>query len=104
MSDDILPLASEFPPSNAAHWRKLTEAALKGADFDKRLVKQTYDGLRIEPLYPRAKGAKPVAGRPAQPWQVMARVDRIAEEVERRVPLHRLRRAGAALRRPALAR
>src|SRR5687768_264887 len=75
MSDDILPLASEFPPSNAAQWRKLTEAALKGADFDKRLVKQTYDGLRIEPLYPRAKGAKPVAGRPAQPWQVMARVD-----------------------------
>src|ERR671921_781830 len=75
MSDDILPLASEFPPSNAAHWRKLTEAALKGADFDKRLVKQTYDGLRIEPLYPRATGAKPVAGRPAQPWQVMARVD-----------------------------
>ena len=75
MSDDILPLASEFPPSDAARWRKLTEAALKGADFDKRLVKQTYDGLRIEPLYPRAKGAKPVAGRPAQPWQVMARVD-----------------------------
>src|SRR5919112_4631170 len=75
MSDDILPLASEFPPSNAAHWRKLTEAALKGADFDKRFVKHTYDGLRIEPLYPRAKGAKPVAGRPAQPWQVMTRVD-----------------------------
>ena len=75
MSDDILPLASEFPPSNAAHWRKLTEAALKGADFDKRLVKPTYDGLRIEPLYPRAKGAKPVAGRPAQPWQVITRVD-----------------------------
>jgi methylmalonyl-CoA mutase len=75
MSDEILPLASEFPPSDAARWRKLTEAALKGADFDKRLVKQTYDGLRIEPLYPRAKGAKPVAGRPAEPWQVMARVD-----------------------------
>jgi methylmalonyl-CoA mutase len=75
MSDDTLPLASEFPPSNAAQWRKLTEAALKGAEFDKRLVKQTYDGVRIEPLYPRAKGAKPVAGRPAQPWQVMARAD-----------------------------
>ena len=75
MSDDILPLASEFPPSDAARWRKLTEAALKGADFDKRLVKQTYDGLRVEPLYPRAKGARPVAGRPAEPWQVMARVD-----------------------------
>ena len=41
MSDDILPLASEFPPSNAAHWRKLAEAALKGADFDKRLAEMS---------------------------------------------------------------
>ena len=74
MTDD-LPLASEFAPSDEARWRKLTEAALKGADFDKRLVGRTYDGLRVEPLYPRAEGARPVAGRPAQPWQVMARVD-----------------------------
>src|SRR5262245_46143442 len=75
MTDDTLPLAAEFAPSDEARWRKLTEAALKGADFDKRLVKQTYDGLRVQPLYSRAKGAQPIATRPAQPWQVMARVD-----------------------------
>ena len=68
MTDD-LPLAAEFPPTTQAQWRKLVEAALKGAGFDKRLVSQTYDGLRIEPLYARAAGAKPVAGRPARPWQ-----------------------------------
>ncbi len=76
MTNDILALAAEFPPTNEAEWRRLVEAALKGASFDKRLVSQTYDGLRIEPLYPRAADAKPVAGRnPGAPWTVMQRVD-----------------------------
>jgi len=62
MTDDF-PLAAEFPRTTRAGWRKLVDAALKGAAFDKRLVTHTYDGLRIEPLYGRAAGAKPVAGR-----------------------------------------
>ena len=73
---DELSLAAEFPPVTETEWRKLVEAALKGADFEKRLVSRTYDGLRIEPLYPRAAGAKPVAGRkPGGAWNVMQRVD-----------------------------
>ena len=72
---DPLPLAAEFPPTDASEWRKLVEQALKGASFEKRLVSQTYDGLRIEPLYARAAGASPVAGRTAKPWQVLQRVD-----------------------------
>lgn len=75
MTDD-LPLATEFPPTRQAEWRKLVEAALKGASFDKRLVSQTYDGLRVEPLYLRAVGANPVAGRtPGTAWALMQRVD-----------------------------
>ena len=71
-----LSLAAEFPPTDAADWRKLVDAALKGADFDKRLVTRTYDGLRVEPLYPRARDARPVPGRAAgAPWQVVQRVD-----------------------------
>jgi methylmalonyl-CoA mutase len=73
---DELALAAEFPPVTETEWRRLVEVALKGADFDKRLVSRTYDGLRIEPLYPRAAGAKPVAGRkPGTAWTVMQRVD-----------------------------
>src|SRR5471030_933540 len=73
---DELTLATEFPPTSQAEWRKLVEAALKGASFDKRLVSQTYDGLRVEPLYPRAVGANPVAGRtPGAAWALMQRVD-----------------------------
>jgi methylmalonyl-CoA mutase len=72
---DELPLAAEFPPTTQAEWRKLVDAALKGTAFDKRLVSQTYDGLRIEPLYARAARSKPVAGRPALPWQILQRID-----------------------------
>ena len=75
MSDDF-PLAAEFPPTTRDDWRRLVEAALKGASFDKRLVSRTYDGLRTEPLYARAAGAKPVAGRiPGAAWTLMQRVD-----------------------------
>jgi methylmalonyl-CoA mutase len=74
--DEDLPLAAEFPATSQAEWRKLVDAALKGASFEKRLTSQTYDGLRIEPLYPRAVGAKPVAGRaPGAVWALMQRVD-----------------------------
>jgi methylmalonyl-CoA mutase len=74
MTEDLA-LATEFPPANQSEWRKLVEAALKGASFEKRLTSQTYDGLRIEPLYPRAAKAHVVAGRAAVPWQVMQRID-----------------------------
>ena len=75
MSDD-LSLAAEFPPTTEADWRKLVDAALKGAAFDKRLVSRTYDSLRVQPLYPRAAEAKPIAGRtPGTAWTVMQRVD-----------------------------
>ncbi|MFY9687802.1 MAG: methylmalonyl-CoA mutase family protein [Pseudolabrys sp.] len=74
MSDDF-PLAAEFPPTTRGDWRRLVEAALKGASFEKRLVGTTYDGLRVEPLYSRMASAPAVAGRPAVPWQVIQRVD-----------------------------
>jgi len=49
-----LDLARGFAPANYDMWRGLVEKALKGADFDKRLVARTADGLKIKPLYTRA--------------------------------------------------
>src|SRR5260370_1366948 len=41
-----------------------------------QLVGKPYDGLRTEPIYPRARGAAPIAGRAAAaPWQIMQRID-----------------------------
>ncbi|MDE2377049.1 methylmalonyl-CoA mutase family protein [Bradyrhizobium sp.] len=72
---DDLPLAAEFPQSAQEDWRKLVDGVLKGAPFEK-LVGKTYDGVKIEPLYRRAKGVAPVVGRPAAaPWQIMQRID-----------------------------
>src|SRR5439155_256391 len=72
---DDLRLAADFPPATYDDWRKLVDSVLKGARFEK-LVGKTYDGLEIEPIYPRAKGASPIPGRAAAtPWQVMQRID-----------------------------
>ena len=71
-----LPLEADFPAATEAAWRKLVDGVLKGAAFDKRLTSQTYDGLRIEPLYPRARDAAPVEGRtPGAAWTLMQRID-----------------------------
>jgi methylmalonyl-CoA mutase len=72
---DDLPLAADFAPASYDDWRKLVDGVLKGAPFEK-LVSKTSDGLPIEPIYPRAKGAAAVTGRPAAaPWQIMQRID-----------------------------
>jgi methylmalonyl-CoA mutase len=70
-----LRLAADFPPANQEAWRKLVDGVLKGAPFEK-LVGRSYDGLKIQPIYSRARDASPVIGRAASaPWQIMQRVD-----------------------------
>lgn len=46
-------LASDFPQATRDEWLKLVDKAIKGGDFEKRLVSRTADGLRIEPIYTR---------------------------------------------------
>jgi methylmalonyl-CoA mutase len=70
-----LRLAADFAPATYDDWRKLVDGVLKGASFEK-LVGKTSDGLKIEPIYARARDASPIAGREAAaPWQVMQRID-----------------------------
>lgn len=47
-------LAGEFAGQSRERWLALVTKALKGQDFEKRLVSRTADGLRIDPLYTRA--------------------------------------------------
>jgi methylmalonyl-CoA mutase len=54
MSETIEPLAAGFEPPSRTVWLNLVEKVLKGADFDKRLVARTADGLAVQPLYTRA--------------------------------------------------
>ena len=74
-STEDLRLAADFAPATQEDWRKLVDGVLKGAPFEK-LVGKTYDGIRIDPIYSRAKGAAPIEGRAAAaPWQIMQRID-----------------------------
>lgn len=76
LTDGKLKLASEFPASARADWLKLVDGVLKGASFDAKLVSRTYDDLRIEPVYERARGASALAGRtPGAPWHIVQRID-----------------------------
>jgi methylmalonyl-CoA mutase len=72
---DDLSLAAEFPPATREAWTKLVEGVLKGADFEKKLVSRTYDGIRIEPLYEKAE-PRPQPGRGAQGrWRIAQKID-----------------------------
>ncbi|MDB5486026.1 MAG: Methylmalonyl-CoA mutase [Tardiphaga sp.] len=99
MSDTIddLRLAADFAPATEADWRKLVDGVLKGAPFEK-LVGKTYDGLRIEPIYPRARNATPVAARrEGAPWQVMQRVDHPDAKQANKQALHDLENGATGL-------
>ena len=70
-----LSLAGDFAPAGEAAWKALVKEALKGAPFAS-LESKTYDGIVIEPLYPRAQGASRIEGRAAgEAWAVMQRTD-----------------------------
>jgi methylmalonyl-CoA mutase len=80
-------LLDEFPPVRYEDWRKLVEAELKGAPFDKRMFTSTYEGITLRPIYtgddsskvahmhsfpgfaPFVRGSK-ASGYYAQPWLV----------------------------------
>jgi hypothetical protein len=94
---DELTLAAEFPQATYEDWRKLVDGVLKGAPFEK-LVSKTSDGLKIDPIYRRAKGAAPVAGRAAAaPWQIMQRIDHPDAKAANAQALHDLENGATGL-------
>ena len=76
MSVEKVKLASGFEMPTEDDWRDLVAETLKGADFEKRLVSHTADGVKVGPLYARRAHAAPVSGLSAgRPWRISARVD-----------------------------
>ncbi len=92
-----LPLAADFAQATQDDWRKLVDGVLKGAPFE-RLVGKTYDDLKISPIYPRARGAIPIAGRAAaMPWQIMQRIDHPDPARANAIALHELENGATGL-------
>ncbi|TKT73735.1 methylmalonyl-CoA mutase [Afipia massiliensis] len=94
---DDLPLAADFAPASRDDWRKLADGVLKGAPFEK-LVGKTYDGLRIDPIYERARNATTIPARLAgAPWQIMQRVDHPDATIANAQALHDLENGATGL-------
>ncbi len=78
MTETLFPLASDFTAPARADWLQLVEKVLKGADFDRRLVSRTADGIAVQPLYTREDalpGAVPVVRTHQDPlgWEIRQR-------------------------------
>jgi methylmalonyl-CoA mutase len=95
-SQDEPQFAAEFPAATREQWLKLAEQLLNGAPFDQKLVARTYDGLRIEPLYPRRADARPVVGQ-AAPWRIMQRVEHPDPAAANAEALHELANGATGL-------
>lgn len=70
-----LPYLDAFPAPSGDAWRAAVDKVLKGADFEKKLVGRTADGIRIEPLYPAAAPVGRALRGEAGRWRVAARID-----------------------------
>ena len=72
---DDLSFAADFPQATREQWLERVEAVLKGADFAKKLVARSHDGIAIEPLYAKAEGAQRIARDQEGRWRVAQRLD-----------------------------
>ncbi len=66
-----LRIRDEFPPVPTADWEKTILADLKGADYDKKLVWKTEEGVAVRPYY-RAEDlpSTPVSRRVSAGWHI----------------------------------
>ncbi|MDO9472362.1 MAG: methylmalonyl-CoA mutase family protein [Caulobacter sp.] len=78
MSGTILPLADDFAPPAREDWLRLVEKTLKGETFDDALVRNTPDGIAIQPLYTAETAPDVVRDLRARdadrPWDLRMRV------------------------------
>ena len=96
-ANNELTLAADFPQADHDQCRKLVDGVLKGYPFEK-LISKTHDGLTIQPIYPRAKAAAPVAGRaPAAPWIITQRIDHPDAREANKQALHDLENGATGL-------
>jgi methylmalonyl-CoA mutase len=78
----------DFFPVPTAEWETAIRADLKGADYDKKLLWRTYEGITVRPFY-RAEDLPPTTGqaRFTGTWQIAANSD-VPEDAVRGDLLH----------------
>ena len=66
---EILHLGQDFPPVSTEQWEAAIAKDLKGADYDKKLVWRTEEGLAIRPYY-RQDSTGPHSRRTERGWEI----------------------------------
>lgn len=69
MFEKEVDLQTLFPPREEAEWRAAVEKGLGGRSLEEKLVHETYEGLRVQPLYHEdnaRRGPRAVASFPQQ--------------------------------------
>ena len=105
---------SEFPPTNYDEWKEAAVAALKGAPFEKSLFTQTYEGIKLEPLYtiehtkdlefvktmpgepPMVRGTR-VSGYIASPWEIAQESDASSAGEANEIVVHDIERGASTI-------
>ncbi|MDR3355247.1 MAG: acyl-CoA mutase large subunit family protein [Synergistaceae bacterium] len=105
---------SEFPPTNYDEWKAAAVAALKGAPFEKSMYTQTYEGIKLEPLYtiehtknlefvntmpgepPMARGTR-VSGYIASPWEIAQESDASSSGEANEITVHDIERGASTV-------
>lgn len=79
--DEVISLADDFPAPSLEAWMALVGKTLAGAEFERRLVSRTADGIAIQPLYTPADAGPRLVARPQpnadphRPWDLRTLVD-----------------------------
>ena len=88
------PSLDEFPVPAYDEWKAAAIESLKGADFDKKLLTKTYEGITLKPIYTDAdyslnpsrpgegdylRGTDP-AGYMHTPWAIAQQVEAVSPE------------------------
>jgi methylmalonyl-CoA mutase len=66
--DESQNLFSQFPPVSTAEWEEKIIADLKGADYEKKLIWNTAEGIKVKPYY-RAEDLKSIGFLGANPGE-----------------------------------
>ena len=82
-----LELAREFPPTPTAQWEAAIQKDLKGADYEKKLVWRTEEGLAVRPYYRREQVAALADQRATGNWTI-AQAPKVGPDAIRADQLH----------------
>lgn len=105
------PSLDEFAAPSYDEWKAEAIASLKGADFDKKLLTKTYEGITLKPIYTKADfaGNEEVPGQGdylrgtddggyiANPWAIAQEVKACCPKKANEKLLHEIERGATAI-------